>query len=149
MLGVNWDLIKDHLCFSAKLNFFSNRNCKVQKDNPTNNSKLTPPLTRRMILSQVNSMYDPLGLAGPFTVWAKILMRHLWANSEKVDWDDRIPEDNKQQWSAFFNELPKMNQVKFERCLKPSDAICNPVQILRVCTMATTGWRICMQFDCF
>lgn len=52
-------------------------------------------------------------------------MRHLWANSEKLDWDDPIPEDNNQQWSAFFNELPEMNQIKFERCLKPSDAICN------------------------
>ena len=127
VLGVNWDPIKDHLCFSAKPNFFSNRKRKVQKDNPNNDSKLTPPLTKRMILSQVNSMYDPLGLAGPFTVRAKILMRHLWANSEKLDWDDPIPEDNNQQWSAFFNELPEMNQVKFERCLKPSDAICNPV----------------------
>lgn len=130
VLGVNWDPIKDHLCFSAKLNFFSNGKRKVQKDHPNNDSKLTPPLTKRMILSQVNSMYDPLGLAGPFTVRAKILMRHLWANSEKLDWDDPIPEDNKQQWSAFFNELPEMNQVKFERCLKPSDAICNPVLII-------------------
>ena len=25
VLGVNWDPIKDYLCFSAKLNFFSNR----------------------------------------------------------------------------------------------------------------------------
>ena len=129
VLGVNWDPIKDHLCFSAKLNFFSIRKRGIQKDNPNNDAKLTPPLTKRMILSQVNSMYDPLGLAGPFTVWAKILMRHLWATSEKLDWDDPIPEDNKQQWSAFFNELPEMNQVKFERCLKPSDAVCNPILI--------------------
>ena len=75
-------------------------------------------------------MYDPLGLAVPFTVRAKILMRHLWAKSEKLDWDNPIPEDNKQQWSAFFNELPEMNQVKFERCLRPSDAVCNPVLII-------------------
>ena len=54
---------------------------------------------------------------------AKILMRHLLATSEKLDWDDPIPADNKQQRSTFFNELPEMNQVKFERCLKPSDAV--------------------------
>ena len=113
VLGVNWDPIKDHLCFSAKLNFFSNRKREVQKDSPNN-----------------NNMYDPQGLTGPFTVRAKIVMRHLLANSEKLGWDDPIPEDNKQQWSAFFNELPEMNQVRFERCLKPSDAICNPVLIM-------------------
>ena len=129
VLGVNWDPINDHLCFSAKLNFFSTQKRRVQKDNSHNDSKLTLPLTKQMILSQVNSMYDPLGLAGPFTVRAEILLRHLWANSEKLDWDDSIPEDNKQQWSAFFNELPEVNQVKFERFLKPSDAVCNPVLI--------------------
>ena len=130
VLGVYWDLINDHLCFSAKLNFFSTRKRRVQKDNSNNNSKLILPFMKQMILSKVNSMYDPLGLAGPFTVRAKILMRHLWANSEKLDWDDPIPEDNKQQWSASFNELPEMNEVKFERCLKPSDAVCNSVLII-------------------
>ena len=93
-----------------------------------------------MILSQVNSMYDLLGLAGPFTVQAKILMQHLWANSEKFDRDDLIPEENKQHWSAFFNALFEINQVRFERCLKPSDTVCNPVLVIfcLVCTMATT-----------
>ena len=41
VLGVNWDPIKDHLCFSAKLNVFSNRKRGVQKDNPNYDSKLT------------------------------------------------------------------------------------------------------------
>ena len=50
VLGVNWDPIKDHLCFSAKLNFFSIRKRGIQKDNPNNNSKLTPSLAKRMIL---------------------------------------------------------------------------------------------------
>ena len=56
VLEVNWDPIKDHLCFSAKLNFFSIRKRGIQKDNPNNDAKLAPPLTKRMILSQVNSM---------------------------------------------------------------------------------------------
>ena len=50
VLGVNWDPIKDHLCFSAKLNFSSHRKRGVQKDNPTDDSKLTSPLTKRMIM---------------------------------------------------------------------------------------------------
>ena len=95
-----------------------------------------------MTLSQVNSMYDPLGLARPFTVRAKILMRQLWATSEKLDWDDAIPEDNKQQWSAFFNELPEMNQVKFERCLMPSDAVSNPVLII-FCDASENAYGSC------
>ncbi|XP_020910817.1 uncharacterized protein LOC110248612 [Exaiptasia diaphana] len=130
VLGVIWDPVKDQLCFSAKLNFCSKKKRKMQKLNPIRDPKLTSPLTKRMILSQVNSMYDPLGLAGPFTVRAKILMRHLWASAEKLDWDDPIPDENKLHWSSFFDELPEMNQVRFERCIKPSDAVCNPVLII-------------------
>ena len=38
------------------------------------------------------------GLAGPFTVRAKILMRHLWGSDQKLDWDDPIPEENRENW---------------------------------------------------
>ena len=54
---------------------------RIDADNPT----------KRIILSQVNSIYDPLGLAGPFTVRAKIVLRQLWAMEEKLNWDDPIP----------------------------------------------------------
>ena len=83
-----------------------------------------------MILSQINSMYDPLGLAGPFTVRAKILMRRLWASDEKLDWDDPIPEETKQQWLTFFDDLTEMNNVRFERCMRPPDAVGDPVLII-------------------
>ena len=75
---------------------------------------------------------------------AKILMRHLWPTGEKLDWDDPIPDDNKQQWSTFFKELPaEMNQVKFERCLKPSDAVCNPVLII-FCDASEDAYGSCV-----
>ena len=43
---------------------------------------------------QLNSIYDPLGLAGPVTVKAKILMRQLWISDLTLDWDDPIPSDH-------------------------------------------------------
>ena len=75
-------------------------------------------------------VYDPLGLAGPFTVRAKILMRHLWGSDRKLDWDDPIPEENKENWITFFKNLQDMNQIRFMRCMKPSDAIGEPVLIV-------------------
>ena len=81
----------------------------------------TPPqqLTKRMLLSQINSVYDLLGLAGPFTVRAKIPMRHLWGSDRKLDWDDPIPEENNENWITFIKDLQDMNQIRFMRCMKP------------------------------
>ena len=51
-------------------------------------------LTKRMILSIVNSCYDPLGLIGCILVQPKIELRNLYGTA--LDWDDSIPDQQKQ-----------------------------------------------------
>lgn len=63
------------------------------------------------VLSQVNSIYDPLGFAGPYTVRAKILMRKLWTYETKLDWDDPIPEEYGREWMTCFSDLPQMERI--------------------------------------
>ena len=40
-------------------------------------------LIKRMVLSQVNGIYDPLDFVSPFTVKAKILLKKLWSGNAK------------------------------------------------------------------
>ena len=89
-------------------------------------SEIPDLLTKRMILSQVNSIYDPLGLADPFTVRAKILMRRLWGSETKFDWDDPVPEEFRRSWIEFFRDLFEMQEIEFKRCLKPAETASNP-----------------------
>ena len=70
----------------------------------------------------MNSIYDPLGLAGPFTVRAKILMRELWGIENKLGWAEAIPERYRQYWKQFSQDMVEMNNIKFKRCVKPKDA---------------------------
>ena len=71
-------------------------------------------LTKRMILSQINSIYDPLGLAGPFTVREKTMMRKLWmSEEEQLDWDDPVSDQCRADWNTFFSDLVIMNNIKF------------------------------------
>ena len=109
MLGVVWDPIRDNSQFKVKLSFSPKRKLTlIRKDMTPTDIHIPDVLTKRMILSQVNSIYDPLGLAGPYTVRAKILMRKLWTKETKLDWDDPIPEENRREWVIFFNDLPEM-----------------------------------------
>ena len=84
-----------------------------------------------MILSQVNSIYDPLGLATPFTVRAKMLLRQLNMNEEvKLGWDDPIPDEYHQDWVNFFTKLFQMKQITFSRTIKPVGAIGKSVLVI-------------------
>ena len=63
-------------------------------------------LTKMLILSQIYGIYDPLGLATPFTMKAKLLMRQLWNVEQKgLDWDDDIPSKLKEDWICFFKVI--------------------------------------------
>ena len=82
VLGMLWSPENDKIHYTIKLNFSSKVNGLPNGENLTiaNFESLFPPyLTKRSILSQVNGIYDPLGLLAPFTVTAKILMRKVLA----------------------------------------------------------------------
>ena len=126
VLGIVWNPEEDCFHFEVKLNFSPKK--KKLRTGPDINREQIPKeiptnLTKRMILSQVNSIYDPLGLAGPFTVRAKIMMRRLWGSEAKLDWDDPVPEDVRRSWIEFFRDLFQMEEIKFKRCLKQAEAV--------------------------
>ena len=70
-LGIRWDVISDSFYNSSK---YTNVNEKIKK---------------RLILSQVSPMYDPLGLIAPVTKQGKMIFQK--ATLTKLSWDDEIP----------------------------------------------------------
>ncbi|XP_068713032.1 uncharacterized protein [Montipora foliosa] len=78
VLGVVWNPVQDEFVYKMHLRTTS----KKKPNDKTHDNDSNP--TKRIILSQVNSIYDPLGLTGPFTVRAKILMRELWGIENKL-----------------------------------------------------------------
>ncbi|GFW05623.1 uncharacterized protein TNCV_4003251 [Trichonephila clavipes] len=68
--------------------------------------ELTPPLTKRRILSESSKIFDPLGLLSACTVFMKIFYQKLWFT--KTDWDSTIPQQLTKDWLRFqkaFNEI--------------------------------------------
>ncbi|GFX45687.1 integrase catalytic domain-containing protein [Trichonephila clavipes] len=68
--------------------------------------ELTPPLTKRRILSESSKIFDPLGLLSPCTVFMKNFYQKLWLT--KTDWDSPIPQQLTEDWLKFqraFNEI--------------------------------------------
>ena len=131
VLGITWSPSTDQLQFKVKMSLSPKKKRKTTHPILENSiSNLLESLTKRAILSQVNSIYDPLGLAGPFTIRAKILMRELWIKEPNLGWDETIPPDYKRAWSTFFKDMNEMNSVINKRCLKPENCEGDPILVI-------------------
>jgi hypothetical protein len=71
-------------------------------------------VTKRVIVSDMAKVFDVLGWFSPVIVKMKILLQRLW--EIKLDWDDPIPDDVRQVWSQWRNELPLLTTMHVPRC---------------------------------
>ena len=94
-LGVVWDAEQDTLGFRF-------RSTEV-------------PATKRGVLRKTASIFDPLGIAAPFLITAKLLMQRLW--TLQVDWDDELQGEERRRWENWLQELPNLKEVRTNRCL--------------------------------
>lgn len=136
VLGLNWNPIDDCFSFTVKVNF-SPRIRKIRSGQNLELSdiddKFPEVVTRRMILSQVASLYDPLGLVGPVSLKAKLLMRDMICKENSdggVRWDDPLDITMVNEWKAFFKELFGLKELTFRRSLKPHDAFGKPTLVV-------------------
>jgi len=125
---MRWDQNCDNFRFSVKLNSSPRR--KKIHTGPNLSAHQIPSclpliLSKQMISSQVNGIYDLLGLATPFTVKAKEMMKQLWCGEAKeLGWDDDIPTSMKHDWIRFFEEIFLMEQISFKRCTLREESVC-------------------------
>ncbi|KAL4154334.1 hypothetical protein QTP88_000213 [Uroleucon formosanum] len=70
-------------------------------------------MTKRSLLSDINSVYDPIGLITPVLIKGKIFLQQLW--TFKLDWDDAIPKDLQVRWTKFYSSLQSLTQLKIPR----------------------------------
>ena len=118
VLGLVWDHLKDVFTFKVNVEHLNSEQTAEQKIQGKR-------ITKRMILSQIARIFDPLGFAAAFIVKAKIGMQHLWQKG--VDWDEQLPVDEHNKWMELFAQMKELNGVTIERCLTPPNAFGNPV----------------------
>ena len=70
-------------------------------------------VTKRTILSLISQILDPLGLIGPETIRARIILKGLW--EIKLDWDESLPQRMHYEWITFKNQLDSLNEVSVPR----------------------------------
>ena len=71
--------------------------------------------TRRSLLSLVNGIYDPLGIASPYTIKLKLLMKSTIAEQEASDWDLPVPSKVIKDWVSVIKEGIQEDCLYFPR----------------------------------
>ena len=98
MLGIKWDAESDNLFFEL-------------------NSPVTDAPTRRIILSIVAAIFDPLGWLSPFTLIGKSILQSLCRKG--IGWDDSVGNELTKQWREWTEQFVDVPSIKMSRYYFP------------------------------
>lgn len=120
-LGINFDIKSDNFTLHA----------------PKNDGI---PNTKREVLSFISKFYDPLGLAGPLTVKAKIIMQKLWL--ARMDWDSVLKDELQALWHEFYKGLTIMKPIHLKRYVNLPNAQC--LQLIGFAYASSSAYGCCI-----
>ncbi|XP_077949972.1 uncharacterized protein LOC144389412 [Gasterosteus aculeatus] len=136
-LGLGYEPESDKLCVLTSVNF-SRRRGKMRTGLDLREDEVrggTPdPLTRRMLLSQIAGLYDPIGLASPAKQRGVMLVRESFQEAgidrqSKDTWDDPLSPRLREAAIKLFEQNVRLGQLRFNRSLTPHGAIGRPMGI--------------------
>jgi hypothetical protein len=103
------------------------------------------PFTKRTVLSSIASLYDPLGLASPIVVTAKLLMQNLWR--KQIEWDQVLHEVDHNNWIHFRAKLNELQEIKVARCIISKSKI-KSNKLLGLCDASSVAHGACVYVRC-
>ena len=75
-------------------------------------------VTKRIVLSIIAQIFDPLGLVGRAIIQAKVIMQKLW--SMNLDWDGSLPQELYSSWCNIYKEILNINKIVINRHARSS-----------------------------
>lgn len=94
-LGVHWNPRSDEFTYQSTL------------------EQSSTAITKRLILSEVSKLFDPLGWVGPIIVRAKMLLQQIWCLD--LNWDDKLPPDVLSKWHDIRKNLLCIHLITIPR----------------------------------
>lgn len=99
-------------------------------------------MTKRTLLSNINSVYDPVGFLTPALILGKIFMQQLW--SLKMNWDTPLSEELQTKWVNFYQGLKSVEQLSIPRRVPCDDT--SSFQLHGFCDASQNAFGACVYF---
>lgn len=102
-------------------------------------------MTKRLILSEISKIFDPLGLIGPVLITAKLIMQELW--KQKLEWDVPVSNTLHTAWSGYCDSLKLINDLRIPRNIKPYNTLQN-FDLHGFCDASEKAYGACIYVSC-
>ncbi|XP_055623704.1 uncharacterized protein LOC129767108 [Toxorhynchites rutilus septentrionalis] len=73
----------------------------------------TDTISKRVVVSEMAQLFDPMGLVGSVVAAAKIFVQRLWIGQHT--WDEPLPDELKDWWQDYREQLPLLHQLRVPR----------------------------------
>ena len=90
-LGICWNLREDIFSFKLRLE--------------------ARTLTKRVMLSMISSIYDPLGFAAPFILEGRMILQGLC--NQGIQWKSEVSSVVKKDWADWVTKLKHIKRLHF------------------------------------
>lgn len=122
-LGIHWDVTGDYFYY-------------------VNQSVVdTSRVTRRSVLKQVASMYDPLGVILPVIIQGRIIFQE--STRLRLHWDSPLPESLTSKWLSWLQNLQNLSEIHVDRCLVPTRFIDGAASLYHFCDSSRFCYGAC------
>lgn len=78
--------------------------------------RLSHPVTKRAVVSDIARLFDPLGWISPVIIVAKIFIQKLWVSG--IDWDDKLPPQLLNEWIKYRENLNLLTNFQIPRWIQ-------------------------------
>ncbi|XP_026686425.1 uncharacterized protein LOC103518980 isoform X2 [Diaphorina citri] len=100
--------------------------------------------TKRIILSEIGKLFDPLGLISPIIINAKIFLQELWLLS--YNWDDKLDDKTSSIWKKILNDMNGINKLKIDRYVFVTSS--SNVEFHGFCDASEKAYAACLYVKC-
>ena len=77
------------------------------------------PLSKRVMLSELSSVHDPLGLVAPFLLHGIKIIQIL--SQQELIWDEIVSDEVGKDWVEWNSKLQVLENLGVLRCIKPAE----------------------------
>lgn len=122
VLGYKWNAKRDTLAVNES---------RILRDDDS-------AVTKRTVLKQISSVFDPMGLFSPVTLRGKALLQTVW--SKKFDWDDEIDQSSVKTWSLLKSDLREITNFDVSRSVVLDEGLQTEYSLQCFCDASKTAY---------